>query len=66
MPLCATFFDQQIFPWKDAYPADFSKMGNDIARTVWGGFGFSPFDGLNEKEFWKIYSGVATFEWTVS
>lgn len=55
MPMCATFFDQQIFPWKDVYPADFSKMGNDMARTVWGGFGFSPFDGLNEKEFWKMY-----------
>ena len=55
MPVGATFFDQQIFPWIDGYPADFSKMGNDMARTVWGGFGFSPFEGLNEQEYWKMY-----------
>ncbi len=54
MPVGATFFDQLIFPWKDGYPKDFSKMGDDMNRAVWGGFGFTPYDWIDEPNFWEI------------
>lgn len=54
MPLGATFFDQTIFPYGDGYPTDFSNLANDMKRTVWGGFGFTPWDRSGEKDFWKM------------
>ncbi len=54
MPKGATFFDQLIFPWKDSYPKDFSNMGDDMARAVWGGFGFTPYDWIDQPDFWKM------------
>jgi uroporphyrinogen decarboxylase len=53
MPLGATFFDQTIFPYVDGYPGDYNNIGNDMLRVSWGGFGFPPFDRINEKDFWK-------------
>ncbi len=54
MPVGATFFDQLIFPWKDEYPIDFSKIGEDSIRSVWGGMGFTPFDWMDEPNFWEV------------
>lgn len=54
MPNGATFFDQLIFPWKEGYPSDFSKMGDDMVRAVWGGFGFTPYDWMDEPNFWEM------------
>ena len=53
MPLGATFFDQVIFPYVDGYPSDYKNISHDMLRVSWGGFGFPPFDRINEKNFWK-------------
>jgi uroporphyrinogen decarboxylase len=52
MPVGATFFDQLIFPYADAYPENYKNLGFDMSRTVWGGFGFTPFDQIEEPNFW--------------
>jgi uroporphyrinogen decarboxylase len=54
MPVGATFFDQMIFPYIGSYPSDFKNISYDMSRVTWGGFGFPPFDRLNEKDFWKM------------
>jgi uroporphyrinogen decarboxylase len=54
MPAGATFFDQIIFPYIDGYPANYDKLGFDMSRVSWGGFGFPPYDRMNEKDFWKV------------
>jgi uroporphyrinogen decarboxylase len=54
MPADATFFDQLIFPYIDGYPADYKNISHDMARVTWGGFGFPPYDRMNEKDFWKL------------
>ena len=54
MPKGATFFDQLIFPYADGYPDDYSTLAKDMTRSVWGGFGFTPWDWAGEKDFWKL------------
>ena len=54
MPAGATFFDQLIFPYVDGYPADYRNIDHDKSRVSWGGFGFPPYDRMNEKDFWKL------------
>jgi len=54
MPLGATFFDQTIFPYLDDYPRDYSLLGSDMNRTVWGGFGFTPWDWIDHPDFWTM------------
>ena len=54
MPEGATFFDQTIFPYLDNYPNDYSQMDKDMNRVVWGGFGFTPWDWINQPGFWKL------------
>ncbi len=54
MPAGATFFDQVIFPYVDGYPDTYDNIGYDMSRVSWGGFGFPPYDRLNEKDFWKL------------
>jgi len=54
MPRGATFFDQRIFPYLDGYPDDYSNLAKDMKRTVWGGFGFTPWDWADEKDFWTF------------
>lgn len=53
MPAGATFFDQIIFPYIDGYPDDFGNLGFDMSRVSWGGFGFPPFDRMDEADFWE-------------
>jgi uroporphyrinogen decarboxylase len=60
MPKGATFFDQLIFPYKDGYPEDYSKMGDEMERAVWGGFGFTPYDWMDQPGFWKLLREKAT------
>ena len=54
MPVGATFFDQLIFPYVDGYPSDYKNISLDISRVTWGGFGFPPYDRMNEKDFWRL------------
>lgn len=53
MPNGATFFDQIIFPYVNGYPGNYNNIGHDMSRVSWGGFGFPPYDRINEKDFWK-------------
>ena len=53
MPNGATFFDQVIFPYVNGYPDNYNNIGRDMSRVSWGGFGFPPYDRINEKDFWK-------------
>ena len=54
MPQGATFFDQLIFPYKDGYPTAYANLAEDMLQTSWGGFGFTPWDWSDEKDFWKL------------
>lgn len=54
MPQGATFFDQTIFPYLNGYPDNYANLGADMKRTIWGGFGFTPWDWAGEKDFWKM------------
>jgi len=54
MPAGATFFDQMIFPYLEGYPDDYSNLACEMSRTIWGGFGFPPFDRMEEKGFWEL------------
>ncbi len=54
MPVGATFFDQLIFPYVNGYPDNFNNISHDMSRVIWGGFGFPPYDRINEKDFWKL------------
>jgi len=54
MPMGATFFDQLIFPYRDGYPADYKDLGNQMSRAIWGGFGFTPYDWIDEPDFWQM------------
>ncbi len=54
MPQGATFFDQIIFPYESGYPDNYANLANDMQRAVWGGFGFTPWDWSDEKDFWKL------------
>lgn len=54
MPAGATFFDQMIFPYLEGYPDDYSNLACEMSRAIWGGFGFPPFDRMEEKGFWEL------------
>ena len=54
MPFGATFFDQTIFPYQNGYPKDYRNLAADMKRTIWGGFGFTPWDWAEKKDFWKL------------
>ncbi len=54
MPAKATFFDQTVFPFLENYPTDYSEFESAMKRTVWGGFGFTPWDWTGEPRFWEM------------
>ena len=54
MPAGATFFDQIIFPYYNGYPDNYKNISFEMTRVSWGGFGFPPYDRMNEKDFWKM------------
>ncbi|MCE1198725.1 MAG: hypothetical protein LWW85_07140 [Marinilabiliales bacterium] len=53
MPQGSTFFDQMIFPYLESYPTDYLDLGSQMSRVIWGGFGFTPFDRIDQPDFWK-------------
>lgn len=53
MPVGATFFDQTVFPYIDDYPDNYKNLGDDMALSVWGGLGITPWDGNDGPGFWK-------------
>lgn len=54
MPSGATFFDQTIFPFIDGYPENYDNLDIAMQRTVWGGFGFTPWDWMDKPHFWEM------------
>ena len=54
MAVGATFFDALIYPYLDGYPDNLKNIGHDLSRVIWGGFGISPYDKMDEKNFWKL------------
>lgn len=54
MPQGATFFDQLIFPYREGYPVDYADLGKQMSRVIWGGFGFTPYDWIDEPGFWQM------------
>ena len=54
MPAGATFFDQLIFPYLNSYPDNYKNINKEMSLVSWGGFGFPPFDRINEPGFWKM------------
>lgn len=54
MPKGATFFDQIVFPYQDQYPDSYSDLGSAMKRVVWGSYGFTPWDWIEQPDFWKM------------
>lgn len=54
MPQGATFFDQLIFPYKEGYPEGYDGLGIEMGRVIWGGFGFTPYDWIDDPGFWDM------------
>ena len=52
MPACGAFFDQTCFPYKDAYPADYSKLPEAMSMVLWQAFAHSPWDHAADDNFW--------------
>lgn len=52
MPFGATFFDQTIFPYADGYPDNFKNLTSAMNKVIWSALPLSPFDHVNEADFW--------------
>lgn len=52
MPVGATFFDQTVFPWQDAFPSDMSKLKEAMDQVLWSAFAHSPWDHAGDPNFW--------------
>ncbi|HEX9014401.1 MAG TPA: uroporphyrinogen decarboxylase family protein [Chloroflexota bacterium] len=48
----ATFFDQTVWPYLDAYPANLGNISRDMAKVSWQAFAHSPWDHAGEVDFW--------------
>ncbi len=51
-PAGANFFDQTVFPYIDGYPNDYGELRVQMGRVLWSAFAHSPWDHVNEAEFW--------------
>lgn len=52
MPAGGTFYDQSYFPYVDGYPADFSKLSQEMGKILWAALVHSPWDHANDPGFW--------------
>lgn len=53
MPPNATYFDQSVYPYEDAYPNDYSGLGAAMNRVLWQAFAHSPWNHAHEPGFWE-------------
>ena len=53
MPAGGTFFDQSYFPYLEGYPADFSKLSDEMGRILWAALVHSPWDHAGDPGFWE-------------
>ncbi len=54
MPEGATFFDQTVFPYQEGFPSGYSDFDTNMKRVVWGAFGFTPWDWIDQPGFWSF------------
>lgn len=59
MPAGGTFYDQTYFPYLDGYPADFSKLSNEMGKILWAALVHSPWDHANDPGFWDALRAKA-------
>ncbi len=53
MPNKATFFDQTIYPWVDAYPENMKGLDEAMDKVLWSAFVHSPWDNMDKPNFWE-------------
>lgn len=53
MPIGATFFDQNYFPYVDGYPSDYKNLDAEMHRIMWARDAHSPWDHAGEDNFWQ-------------
>lgn len=53
MPVGATFFDQTYFPFIDAYPSDYSRLGDAMDKVMWSRYTTGPWHHGGEDGFWE-------------
>ena len=61
MPVGATFFDQTIFPYLDAYPSDYKNLPDAMGKVLWQALVHSPWDHAAEPDFWEKLREKAIF-----
>ncbi|MEI6074274.1 MAG: uroporphyrinogen decarboxylase family protein [Verrucomicrobiota bacterium] len=59
MPAGGTFYDQTYFPYLDGYPADFSKLSEEMGRILWAALVHSPWDHASDPGFWETLRAQA-------
>jgi uroporphyrinogen decarboxylase len=59
MPAGGTFYDQTYFPYLDGYPADFSKLSDEMGKILWAALVHSPWDHANDPGFWDTLRAKA-------
>ncbi len=59
MPTGGTFYDQTYFPYLDGYPADFSKLSDEMGRILWAALVHSPWDHASDPGFWDTLRAQA-------
>lgn len=53
MPSGATFFDQTIYPWQEAFPATMDGLKLAMEKVLWSAFAHSPWDSAHKENFWN-------------
>jgi len=59
MPAGGTFYDQTYFPYLEGYPADFSKLSDEMGRILWAALVHSPWDHAGDPGFWDMLRAKA-------
>lgn len=53
MPQGATFFDQTLYPWVEAYPGDMKGIDKAMSNVLWSAYAQSPWDNSSMPDFWQ-------------
>jgi uroporphyrinogen decarboxylase len=51
-PAGATFFDQTVYPYQEAFPADYENLPEAIGKVHWSALAHSPWDHSSDPGFW--------------
>ncbi|MDF2613134.1 MAG: methylcobalamin:coenzyme methyltransferase [Clostridia bacterium] len=53
MPVGATFFDETVFPYLDAYPDNYKDLPKAMNKVLWQNLAHSPWDHAGDPNFWQ-------------